>query len=118
MGRFEVNATVANTASPERSTQVRLLVDTGATVSCLPRPVLEGLGVRAVSRSRFLLPDGRRIERDTGVVLFHLDGKVAGAAVMFAEAEDAAVLGATALEALGLAVDPVKQRLVPHDLYV
>ena len=118
MGRFEVTVTVANTASPERSTDVSLLVDTGATVSCLPRSVLEGLGVRTVSRSRFLLPDGRRIERETGVVLFHFDGRVAGAPVMFAESGDAGVLGATALEALGLAVDPVKQRLVPHDLYI
>jgi len=38
--------------------------------------------------------------------------------VAFAEPGEATVLGATALEALGLAVDPVKQRLVPHDLYI
>ena len=118
MGRFEVKVTVSNPARPERHAEVSLLVDTGATLSWISRELLESLGVQSVSRSRFTLPDGRRLERETGGVLLTLNGSTMSVPVAFAEPGEATILGATALEALGLAVDPVKQRLVPHDLYV
>ncbi len=118
MGRFEVTVKVSNVAQPERSTEVSLLVDTGATLSWLPRELLESLGVRPVSRSRFALPDGREVVRPTGAAVLTVNGSTAAVPVAFAEAGEATVLGATGLETLGLAVDPVKQRLVPHDLYI
>jgi len=118
MGRFEVKVKVSNPAQPERSSEVSLLVDTGATLSWLPRELLERLGVRAISRSRFLLPDGRHLERQTAGVLLTVNGRPMSVPVAFAEPGEATVLGATALEALGLAVDPVKQKLVAHDLYI
>ena len=116
MGAFEVTVTVANAASPRRSAQVALLVDTGATLSWLPRDLLEGLGVENISRSRFILGDGSRLERDTAVALFTLDGKTMAVPVAFAEAGESSVLGATGLEILGFAVDPVEKKLVPRDL--
>lgn len=118
MGRFEVKVKVSNPAQPERSSEVSLLVDTGATLSWLPRELLEKLGVRPISRSRFQLPDGRYVEREKGLVLLSVNGQTEGVSVGFAEPGEALVLGATSLETFGLAVDPVKQRLVPHDLYI
>ena len=118
MGRFEVKVKVSNLAQPERSAEVSLLVDTGATLSMLPRALLEKLGVRPISRSRFQLPDGRYVEREKGAVILSVNGQAVGVTVAFAEPGEALVLGATSLESLGLAVDPVKQRLVPHDLYI
>ncbi len=118
MGRFEVKVKVSNLAVPDRSGELELLVDTGATLSWLPRGFLEGLGVRPIARSRFQLPDGRYVEREQGGVLLSVDGQTVAVTVAFAEPGEALVLGATSLEALGLAVDPVKQRLVPHDLYI
>jgi len=117
MGLFEVNVTVANPTAPERSTEISLLVDTGATLSWLPRSLLNGLGVKPLSRSRFILADGSRIERETGLALFTLDGKTMGVPVAFAEPGEGSVLGATALETLGFAVDPVEKKLIPRDLY-
>jgi clan AA aspartic protease len=118
MGRFEVKVTVSNPAQPERSSEISLLVDTGATLSWLPRDLLEKLGVRPISRSRFLLPDGRHVEREKGLILISVNGQTGGVEAAFAEPGEATVLGAIALETLGLAVDPVKQKLVPHDLYI
>jgi len=118
MGRFEVNVKVSNLAQPERTAEVSLLVDTGATLSWLPRDFLERIGVRPMARGRFQLPDGRYVEREKGGVLLSVDGQTVAMTVAFAEPGEATVLGATALEALGLAVDPVKQKLVPHDLYI
>jgi clan AA aspartic protease len=116
MGTFEVTLTISNPAAGTRSATVGLLVDTGATLSWIPRATLESIGIQPVARRRFLLADGRRIERDTGVAILTLDGVVVGVTVAFAEAGEGSVLGATALEALGVAVDPVERKLLPRDL--
>jgi len=116
MGVFEVSVIVANPGAPERSATISLLVDTGATLSWLPRHLLESLGVSPVSRLAFVLADGRRLEREVGGVLLTLDKRTLPIPVAFAEPGEEAVLGATALEALGFAVDPVEKKLVPRDL--
>ena len=115
MGLFEVNVTVANPARPEPSIELALLVDTGSTLSWLPRQLLESLGLRPLSRSRFILADGRRVGRDTGVVLLTLNGITMGVPVAFAEAGEGSVLGATSLETLGFWVDPVERKLIPRE---
>ncbi len=111
-----VTAKLANPQAPERSVEAQLLVDTGATLSWLPRELLRSLGVVAVSRSRFVLADGRRVEREIGAVLMTVDGRTLPIPAAFGEAGEEAVLGATALEGLGFAVDPVEKKLMPRDL--
>ena len=115
MGFVEVEVTLSNPAARERWATARLLVDTGATLSWLPRSTLESIGVAPLSRRGFLLADGRRVERETGIVRLTLDGVAIGATVVFAEAGEGSMLGATALEALGMAVDPVGKKLLPRN---
>ena len=116
MGCFEVTLRIANPVSPGRASTMQLLVDTGATLTSLPRPVLESLGITPGMSRTFRIADGRRVRRDTGTVLATLDAVTMAVPVMFAEGDDAPVLGATALEILGFAVDPVEKKLVPRDL--
>ena len=116
MGMFEVTVELASLAAPQRTKEVSLLVDTGATLSWIPREILEKLGAPVVSRLPFTLADGRELERETSAVLMTVDGRKAAVAVAFGEAGEAAVLGATALEGLGLLVDPVAKKLVPRSL--
>ena len=116
MGLFEVKVQLANLATPMRAEELSLLVDTGATLSWIPRPVLERLGVVPFSRLPFTLADGRTLERDVTAVLLTIDGRKAPVEVAFGEAGEEAVLGATALEGLGLLVDPVGQKLIPRNL--
>jgi clan AA aspartic protease len=116
MGMFEVKVKLANLASPSQTVEVSLLVDTGATLSWIPRTILDKLGVKAFSRLPFSLADGRRLERDTPAVLLTIDGRKAPVPVAFGEQGEEAVLGATALETLGFIVDPVAQKLVARDL--
>ena len=104
MGMFEVKVKLANLATPSRTEEASLLVDTGATLSWIPRQVLESLGATVLSRLPFELADGRRLERDITTVLFTIDGRKAPVPVAFGKAGEAAVLGATALESLGLMV--------------
>ena len=116
MGCFEITLRIANPVTPDRASALQLLVDTGATLTALPRPFLESLGVEPGMSRTFIVADGRRVRRETGSVLATIDGVTMAIPVMFAEADDAPVLGATALEILGFAVDPVEKKLVPRDL--
>src|SRR5260370_19508632 len=94
MGMFEVSEKLANLAARERTEEVSSLVDTGATLSWIPREILQKLGVTAFSRLPFSLADGRRLERDTTAVLFTIDGRKAPLAVAFGEPGEKAGLGA------------------------
>jgi len=116
MGMFEVKVKLANLAAPSQTEEVSLLVDTGATLSWVPRPLLETLDAPVFSRLPFELADDRQLERDVTTLLLTIDGRKAPVAVAFGEPGEAAVLGATALESLGLLVDPVAQRLIPRNL--
>ena len=113
---FEVNVKLANLAAPGRTEEVSLLVDTGATLSWIPRSILEKLGVQAFSRLPFMLADGHRLERDITAVLIIVDGRRAPVQVAFGEQGEEPVLGATSLEGLGFMVDPVGKKLIPRDL--
>jgi len=116
MGMFEVRVKVANLVAPDRSSEVSLLVDTGATLSWIPRQVLESLRVTPTSRLGFVLADGSQLDRPVGGVVMTVNGRTLPVPVAFGEPGEEAVLGATALEALGFAVDPVEKKLVPRKL--
>lgn len=91
-------------------------MDTGATLTAMPRSLLQSLGIEPGMARIFLVADGRRLRRETGTVLATMNGVTMAIPVMFAEEGDASVLGATALEILGFVIDPVERKLVPRDL--
>ena len=89
-------------------------VDTGATLSWIPRNVIESLGITAEAEISFVLADGRELVRPVGPVKMTIDGRSLTLPVTFCEADEEAVLGVTALEVLGFAVDPLEMKLVPR----
>jgi clan AA aspartic protease len=115
MGCFEVSLRIENPEAPGRTATAQLLVDTGATITALPREILSALGIRPGMTRSFLLADGRRVQRQTGSVLATMHGVTMQIPVMFADPGDSPVLGASALEILGLAVDPIEKKLIPRD---
>lgn len=116
MGGFSVRVGVGHPTDPSRQTEVELLVDTGATLSWVPRDILDPLGAPPLGRRPFLLADGRHVERETAGVVMRLDAAQALVTVVAGEQGDGRLLGATALETLGYTVDPIARRLVPHTL--
>lgn len=116
MGQFSVRISIVHPIDASRSAEVELLVDTGATLSWVPRDVLERIGAPRVSRMSFRVADGRTVERDTSLAIFRINGASSGVPVVFAEPGDGHLLGANALESLGYAVDPVQLKLVPQAL--
>ncbi len=116
MGQFSVRVKVSHPFERVRSGEADLLVDTGATLSWVPREVIEKTGVPLAQRRAFLLADGRKIERDTAGVLLQFNGTEAIVTVVVAEPGDGRLLGATALGTLGYGVDPIKLELIPRAL--
>ena len=113
MGTFR---TIVSIESPARRGTLRqvhdVLVDTGSELTWIPRPILEELGVPAERRYRFVVADGRVLERDVGYAIVHVEGVATVDDVVFAEADDLVLLGARSLEGLNLRIDSRLRRLV------
>lgn len=87
------------------------LVDTGATFSKLPSALLRRIGVKPDFATVVELGDGRRLRRRVGYVRVGLLRKRALVPVMFGGRGEERLVGATTLEIMGLAPDPVRKRL-------
>ena len=99
-----------------RSVDVEATVDTGAFLTMLPARTLRELGVEPTDSRRFVIADGSNVAMDIGYAWATIDGESVPTIVAFGEDNAPPVIGAYTLEGLGLAVDPVKQRLVPARL--
>jgi len=93
------------------SRTVRVLVDTGATYTMLPRRLLESLGAKRSETIQVRLADGRPASRDLGPAYVRYGRHETATWVLFGESGDATVLGALTLEELRLQVDPRSRRL-------
>ena len=88
------------------------LVDTGGEFTWVSRGVLESLGIKVQRRQRFLVADGRRVERDIGYAIVHAGGAATADDVVFGEENDFVLLGVRSLEGLNLRLDVVRKELV------
>lgn len=114
MGTFKLPVRVS-AANGAKSAEVEAMVDTGAAYSALPAGVLRDLGVEPSRRRRLRLADGQLREVDTAEARVAVNGESATTVVVFTDDDAPVLLGAHALEGLGLAVDPVNKRLVPDE---
>jgi aspartyl protease family protein len=96
--------------------ELELLADAGAIYSVVPSKALDSVKIERRNMRRMKLADGRIIERYLGIAEIEVRGETAHSSVVFGEDEDASVLGVTALEELGLRVDPVTGELEPMEL--
>ncbi len=111
MGATQVTVTIRNPAEPERTWEGLFLVDTGATDSLVPRPHLEAIGLAPRGQRRYELADGSELRLDVTVAEVEFMGEIVGGTVIYGEAGVEPLLGVTALESVGIEVDPVSQRL-------
>ncbi len=114
MGTFTHPITLIAASGSETET-VEALVDTGATFTSMPSPILERLGVAPVRSIRLGLANGEIVERSMGEVLAQLDGERSTIWCVFSPPAAPALIGAHTLEAFLLSVDLVEQRLVPKE---
>jgi clan AA aspartic protease len=113
MGITFLNVKVINPADRARTAVLEFLVDSGAIYSVAPARVLRRLGMQPDRVQHFTLADGSHTKRRVGNVLFEFDGVRGASPIIFGQADDATLLGAVTLEALGLILDPLKRELRP-----
>ncbi|MBM4442242.1 MAG: retroviral-like aspartic protease family protein [Candidatus Rokubacteria bacterium] len=113
MGDVYVRIGIANPSTGAKSKPIRALADTGATLTILPARLLEKLGIEPSGTANFEMADGRMTTRRVGNAMVTINGESAPSRVVFGRLGDSVLLGVTVLEQLGLAVDPVRRRLIP-----
>jgi len=116
LGYVRVKVKVRNPQQRTLEAHVELLADTGAIYSVIPSRTLESIKIERRSMRRMRLADGRVIEKYLGIAEIEVSGETAHSSVIFGKDEDASVLGVTALEELGLQVDPLTGELKPMEL--
>ena len=92
------------------------LVDTGASYTMVPASILDELNIERFENRTFSLADGSRREYSLGWVEMELEGRPGFVYVVFGDEGAKILLGATALEAYGLAADAKNRRLIPGEL--
>ena len=111
MGAAQVTVTIRNPAETNRTWEGLFLVDTG-TVDCLvPRPHLEAIGLKPKGQRTYELADGREIRMDITTGDIEFMGEIVGGTIVFGEANAEPLLGVTALESVGIKVDPRNQTM-------
>ncbi len=111
MGTFHVTVQVGGMAG-DRFEMVEALVDTGASMSVFPAPLLRLVGVRPTQERSFRLADQSGRTFETGSARVRTYGKESFASVAFGEDAMEPILGALTLEDMGLGVDSPGRRLI------
>jgi Predicted aspartyl protease len=116
MGLTWVEAVIKN-PNTGRHTTAKALVDTGATLTVLPRKIAEELQLPVIGRRRVATAKGTA-ELDECVGVVEVMGRKAYVHMLVSNDVDIVLIGATTLETLGLEVDPVTEKLKETTTYL
>jgi len=116
MGFTRVKVEICNPKMVEKCKEIELLADTGAMYSIVKTETLQELEIKPLGRRKFSLANGEKIEREIGGALYRIGEYEGYASVIFGVEDDRELLGVTALEEMGLQVDPVTKQLKPVEL--
>ena len=97
----------------QRWTTLDALVDTGASITSMPSSILRELGVEPRTQRRFRFAQGETRTMDVGQTWVRVEDEEIITLVLFNEEGTTPLLGALALEAAFMGVDPVARKLVP-----
>ena len=111
MGVTHVTVVIRNPADPEKTWEGLFLVDTGAIDCLVPRPHLEAIGLKAKGQRVYGLADGSDFKMDITTGDIEFMGEIVGGTIVFGETNAEPLLGVTALESVGIEVDPRNQTL-------
>ncbi|MDI6793531.1 MAG: clan AA aspartic protease [bacterium] len=111
MGVTQVTVAVINPADLKRRWEGLFLVDTGSIDCMVPRNRLREVGIQPEGKRTYELADGTEIAMDVAVARIEFMGDFVGATVIFGKDDIEPILGVTALESVGIEIDPQSQRL-------
>jgi len=111
MGITHVTVAVRNPGQPKRFWEGLFLVDTGAVDSLVPGKFLKKIGLSPKGQRTYELADGSEVRMDITTADLEFMGEITGSTIIFGADDVEPVLGVTALESVGIEVDPRTQRL-------
>ena len=111
MGVTHVKVAIRNPAEPERVWEGLFLVDTGAIDCLVPRRHLESIGLVPEGHRTYGLADGSEITLDVAGGRIEFMGEATWGTIVFGQDDAEPLLGVTAMESVGMEVDPVNQEL-------
>ena len=97
--------------SSDGAYEALFLVDTGATDSLAPRSALLRAGIQPVGKTTYEHADGSVHEYAFGLAQIEFMGEVTAGRVIFGSDDVEPLLGVTALESVGIIVDPANRTL-------
>lgn len=106
-----VTVTVRNPAAPDKTWEGLFLVDTGAVDSLIPRKYLREIGLAPKSQRTYELADRSEVKMDITTGDLEFMGEIVGSTLIFGADDAEPILGVTALESVGIEIDPRSQRL-------
>ncbi len=111
MGLTKVTTKITNIFEMSKSFEELFLVDTGATDSMAPSDRLTGIGIQPVGKTAYELADGTLREYSFGLVQIEFMGETTAGRIIFGVPGSEPLLGVTALESVGIMVDPANKTL-------
>ena len=111
MGLTHVTVRLRSLGSQNGTYEADFLVDTGATDSLAPASELTRAGVLPVGRTAYELANGTVEEYPFGLVEITFMGEITAGRVIFGPDNAEPLLGVTALESVGITVDPATRTL-------
>ena len=114
MGTVKVTARIGK--SREETREIELMVDTGSFYTMLSPSMCAEMGLNLALRQRVITADSRTVEIPLGLAYIQIADREAGIPVGSLDVP-MPLLGVSALEALGLKVDPVDGTLEPTRLF-
>lgn len=111
MGLTHVTVALRSLGGSNGVYQADFLVDTGATDSLAPAAELRKIGLKLVGKMVYELADGTLQEYNFGLAQIEFMGEVTAGRVIFGPDDAEPILGVTALESVGIIVDPANKTL-------
>lgn len=111
MGLMYVTVTLRVPGTREGGFEALFLVDSGAIDSMAPASGLVAAGIQAVGRSGYELAGGSVHEYEFGLAQIEFMGELTAGRVIFGPEGTEPILGVTALESVGILLDPATRTL-------
>jgi clan AA aspartic protease len=106
MGLIHVTVSLRVPGAEDGVYEALFLVDAGATDSMSPAGELTRVGIRPVGSTTYELADGTLHEYPFGLAQIEFMGEITAGRVIFGPERAEPILGVTALESVGISVDP------------
>lgn len=111
MGLTHVTVRIGKLDAANSAYEADFLVDTGATDSLAPAFALRKANIQPVGKTAYELANGQVEQYEFGLAEISFMGEVTAGRIIFGPDNAEPILGVTALESVGITIDPTTRTL-------